>query len=409
MTNPLIRPEATGPVSRRNFLRVAGLSAAALGGTGFLASCASTTTAATSAASSAATSAMTVASSAMTDVSSAATSAMTGGMGTGAMASGTAAMAAPGTYGTVSLQLSWIKNIEFSGEFMADSKGYYTQAGFTKVDLVSGPVDSADALVFAGSVDIGLSTPDATARLVSEQGAPLKIIGSTYQKNPFCILSLEEGKPIRTPADLKGKNIGVQTGTNQSIFAGLLAANGIDPAELTQTAVGFDPSDLTQMKVDGFMSYLTNEPFIVKGDGFTPVTLAFADNGLPLTAETFTVLADTITNKREMLKAFLWAEIKGWNDAVADPEGSAKLAVATYGADKNLVEAEQVLEAKAQIGLVSTAETKKNGLFTISDTLLGNIGKALAGVGIADVDVKTLFDLTLLEEVYAEHPELIVG
>ena len=74
-----------------------------------------------------------------------------------------------------------------------------------QVDLVTGPVDSADALVAAGNVTVGLSAPDATARFISEQGAPLKIIGSTFQKNPFCILSLEEGKPIRTPADLAAR------------------------------------------------------------------------------------------------------------------------------------------------------------------------------------------------------------
>ncbi len=390
MTNPLIRSDDRSPVSRRNFLRVAGLSAAALSGTGFLAACGGSTPATGSS-----TSTSTGASS--SSDSSSSEPSMSG------------SMAPTADYGKISVQLSWIKNIEFSGEFFADSKGYYKDAGFTEVELVSGPVDSADALVFAGSVDIGLSAPDATARLVSEQGAPLKIIGSTYQKNPFCILSLEEGKPIRTPADLKGKNIGIQTGTNQSIFAGLLAANGIDPSELTQTAVGFDPTDLTQMKVDGFMAYLTNEPFIVKADGFTPVTLAFADNGLPLTAETFTVLEDTIAQKRDMLKAFLTAEIMGWNDAVADPEGAAKLAVEIYGKDKNLVLEEQVNEAKAQLELVSTADTKKNGLFTISDTLKADIGKALTAVGIKDVDVNTLFDLTLLDEVYQEHPELIVG
>jgi ABC-type nitrate/sulfonate/bicarbonate transport system substrate-binding protein len=65
---------------------------------------------------------------------------------------------APAAYGGLSLQLSWIKNIAFAGEFFADSKGYDTAAGFTKVDLVTGPVDSADALVAAGTVDVGLSS-----------------------------------------------------------------------------------------------------------------------------------------------------------------------------------------------------------------------------------------------------------
>src|SRR4051794_23937194 len=43
-------------------------------------------------------------------------------------------------YGDISVQLSWIKNSEFAGEFLADSKGYYADAGFSKVDLLPGPV-----------------------------------------------------------------------------------------------------------------------------------------------------------------------------------------------------------------------------------------------------------------------------
>ena len=44
----------------------------------------------------------------------------------------------PARFGEIAVQLSWIKNIEFAGEFMADSKGYYTDAGFSKVDLLAG-------------------------------------------------------------------------------------------------------------------------------------------------------------------------------------------------------------------------------------------------------------------------------
>ncbi len=330
-----------------------------------------------------------------------------GGGGSAGSAPVSSAGAAPaaGAFGEISVQLSWIKNIEFGGEYFADSKGYYFEAGFSKVDLVTGPVDSADALVLAGNVTVGLSAPDATSRFITEQGAPLKIIGSTFQKNPFCILSLEEGKPIRTPADLAGKTIGIQAGTNQSIFSGFLKANNIDPASFTQVVVQYEPAPLTEKKVDGFMAYLTNEPFIVKAGGFTPVTLAFADNGLPLTAETFTVLQETIDGQRDMLKAFLKAEIRGWTDAVADPAGAAKLAVETYGKDLGLDLPGQTEQATAQNELVVSPDTKANGLFTLTPALIGNIVGALGNIGIT-VTAEDLFDLTLLDEVYAESPEL---
>ena len=169
------RQIASRLASRRIFLRLAGLGVAGVG----LAACSSGTTAATS--------------------STSAAASPRPGVDPRPPALLASTAIAPGSNGTISVQLSWIKNIEFGGEFFADSKGYYTDAGFSAVDLVTGPVDSADALVAAGNITVGLSAPDATARFISEQGAPLKIIGSTFQKNPFCILSLEEGKPIRTP------------------------------------------------------------------------------------------------------------------------------------------------------------------------------------------------------------------
>ena len=361
---------STGRSSRRGFLSAAGISAVSLAA---LAACGSE------------------------------------GSGTAApAASGAASSVAPGAYGTLSLQLSWIKNIEFAGEYFAESKGYYAEAGFEKVDLVTGPVDSADTLVSTGTIDVGISAPDATARLITEQGADLVIIGSTFQKNPFCILSLEEGKPIRTVADLAGKTIGIQAGTNQSIFEGFCKANGVDPSTFETTVVQFEPTPLTEKKVDGFMAFLTNEPFLVEADGFTPVTLAFADNGLPLTSETYYVARSALAEDRDKFKAFLTAEIKGWNDAVADPEAGAKLAVETFGKGLGLEYDSQLEQLKAQNELVVSADTRANGLLTLTDELVAQVISAIGAIGIT-ITAEELFDLSLLQEIYAADPDLIKG
>lgn len=319
-------------------------------------------------------------------------------------ASGGASSVAAGAYGDISVQLSWIKNIEFAGEYFADSKGYYTAAGFKNVNLKTGPVDSADALVAAGTVTVGLSAPDAVAKYIVNQGAELKIIGSTFQKNPFCILSLKEGKPISTVADLAGKTIGIQAGTNQSIFDGFLKANNVDASTFKTTVVQYDPKVLEEKKVDGFMAYLTNEPYLVAGDGFTPVTLSFADNGLPLTSEVFTVTAETLSGKRDLLNAFLTAEIKGWN--VADPQAGAELATNTYGKGLGLKLSEQLDQIKAQNELIVTEDTKKNGIFTLTDDFQTKICNAIGDVGVS-IKPADLFDLSLLTEIYQANPDLI--
>lgn len=308
-------------------------------------------------------------------------------------------------FGDLKLQLSWIKNEEFSGEFFADSKGYYTDAGFDSVTMTPGPSTGAAELI-SGAADVALSDAVSIGSVVASEGAPLKIIGTTYQKNPFTVLSLKSGGDIKTAADLKGKKIGVQD-SNTALFKALLAANGIDESEVTIVPVQFDPAPLLSGDVDGFIAYLTNESITVAASGVEVTNLPFADNGLPFVAETVTTTDDMIANHRDELKAFLVAEIKGWTDAVNDPEAGAMLAVDTYGKDLDLNKENSIAGAKIQAEeLVTSDETAENGLFTISDALQKSTIESLSGAGV-DLNAGDLFDMSLLKEVYDENPELV--
>ncbi|WP_314503065.1 ABC transporter substrate-binding protein [uncultured Microbacterium sp.] len=307
--------------------------------------------------------------------------------------------------GDLTVQLSWIKNEEFSGEFFADSNGYYTDAGLASVTLVPGPSTGAAELI-SGSADVALSDAVSIGSVVASEGAPLKIIGTTYQKNPFTVLSLKDGGDIATPDDLIGKKIGVQD-SNTALFKALLAANDIDESELTIVPVQYDPAPLVNGEVDGFIAYLTNEAITVAASGVETTNLPFADNGLPFVAETVTVTDDSIANNRDALKAFLLAEIKGWTDAVNDPAAGAKLAVDDYGKDLDLNLDNSIAGATVQAEqLVVSDETAENGLFTISEDLQKETIKSLAGAGIT-LEAADLFDLSLLAEVYEENPDLI--
>ncbi|MCW2840315.1 MAG: transporter substrate-binding protein [Aeromicrobium sp.] len=312
-------------------------------------------------------------------------------------------------FGELSVQLSWIKNAEFAGEFMADSKGYFKEAGFSSVNLLTGPV-AQEEIVATGKADFGLSNAVSTASAVANSDFPLKIVGTTYQKNPFTILSLADGGNIKTPQDLIGKKIGVQD-PNLSLFKALLAANGIDEDEVEIVPNGFDVAPLEDKQIDGLVAYVTNESLLVKGHGFDTVDLPFADNGLPFVAESVMTTDETIEKSPEKVKAFLEAEIKGWKDACSDIEGGAKLAVDTYGKDIDppLELEKEIEQAQAQCDdLVVNDETAANGLFTISDAAIADNIKSLKTAGI-DIEADDLFDMSLLTELLKEKPELAQG
>ena len=87
-----------------------------------------------------------------------------------------------------------------------------------------------------------MSNAVSTAQVIAEEDAPLRIIGTKFQKNPFTILSLADGGNIATPQDLVGKKIGVQAGGNETLFDALLEVNGIDPASVEKVPVEYDPA-----------------------------------------------------------------------------------------------------------------------------------------------------------------------
>ncbi len=334
--------------------------------------------------------------------------ATTGATATTAAASGSASAVktvAPGTYGTIDYRLAWIKNVEFAGTYIADTKGYYTKEGFSKVNLISGGPTAApiETDVVTKKAFVGLSAPDLVAAAV-KAGAKIKIIGAQYQKNPFAIMSMTK-TAIHTPQDMIGKKIGVQA-ANTSVWNAFLKANSIDPSKITTVPVQFDPLPLTTGTVDGWFSFITNEPNDLKGKGFDVTTFLLADHKYPLVSETYVVLTENITKEADKIKAMFRAEIKGWKDSIANPAAGAALAATKYGKGLGLTTKEQTVESASQNQLIVSPNTTKNGIFTITPALIALNIATLKYAGF-DFTAADLFDTSLIDAVYKEDPSLI--
>jgi ABC-type nitrate/sulfonate/bicarbonate transport system substrate-binding protein len=327
---------------------------------------------------------------------------------TGAPAtSGTAATSAAAAkdLGTLDYRLAWIKNVEFAGTYIADTKGYFKDAGFSKVNLIAGgpTATAAETDVVTKKAFVALSSPDRTAAAI-KAGAKVKIVGTQYQKNPFAVMSMA-AKPIMTPQDMIGKRIGVQA-ANEAVWEAFLKANNIPASKITKIPAGFDPTVLTKGGFDGWFSYITNEPNVLTLAGFKVTTFLLADHNYPLVGESYVVSEDSIAKDRDKIKALFLADIKGWKDSAKDPAAGAALAANTYGKGLGLTTAEQTLESKSQNLLINTDETAKNGIFTMTPDLVTANIKTLAIAGYT-VTAEQLFDLSIIDEVYKENPTLI--
>ena len=316
-----------------------------------------------------------------------------------------AGLAAAGSLGTIGFQLSWVKNAEFAGEYIADTNGYYKAAGFSAVNLLTGgPNVAQDAVVAAGKAFSGISSPDITAPAVA-QGAPLVIVAAQYQKNPFAIMSLAKN-PIKTPQDMIGKKIGIQS-TNNAVWQSFLQANNIKSSQVTEVPVQFDPSPLAAGQVDGWFSFITNEPIELAAKGVQTYAFLLNDFNYPLVSESYMVTKSTLSNaaSRAKLKAFLVAEIQGWHESLKNPALGAQLSVTKYGASLGNDVNEQTQESAAQNKLILTARTATDGILTITPEQIDQNISTLA-LGGTKLTASQLFDTSVIDEVYQEHPDL---
>lgn len=321
-------------------------------------------------------------------------------------------------FGSISVQYSWIQDEQYAGEYYAEDKGYYTEAGFAQVNAISGPDPTAVPELLSGKVQVALTDAASVGAAVAEQDAKLKIIGATFQKNPYAILSLAGGADIRTPAGLKGRRIGVPD-ADAAVFKALLAANGLDEKRdrITVVPVGQGPEPLLRRQVDAYVGSITDDAPALELAGHPVTSLPYADNGVPYVAEAYTVTDDYLHQNKALLEALMTAEIKGWGQTFKYSSATDLKVVQAHfakaAADKDSVEAgygaldprRTAAGLAAEQRLISTPETRANGLLTISPRLQQETVASLAAAGW-QVPAEDLFDSSILDAVYRDHPEL---
>ncbi|WP_343221863.1 ABC transporter substrate-binding protein [Paenibacillus tritici] len=245
--------------------------------------------------------------------------------GNAASAPEPAASAEPGAEPvTVKLQLKWVPQAQFAGYFLAQDKGYYAAEGLKVEILPGGPDIVPEQQVAGGSADIGV---DWVASLLTsqEQEMPLVQIAQIFQKSGLVLVSKKEAG-ITTPADLKGKKVGNWMGGNEFEILALLDKYKLDSGkDLNFTKQGFTMDQFLGGELDAASAMTYNEYQVVLESGIKAEELSVID----MNDEGVAMLEDNLFANKEWLEAnketaakFVRASLKGWADAIADPEAA---------------------------------------------------------------------------------------
>jgi len=315
----------------------------------------------------------------------------------GTAAAGLAAGAMPGFLRSanaatpLTFQASWINDAEFTGYFVAIDQGYYKDEGLDLTYLSGGPDVIPESSLISGKADVTLTTPDTTIKAIVDQGAPFKIIGTQYQKNPIGIVSLASN-PIHTPADLVGKTLAVPPVNVISVEA-MLKLNNINKADVNIVPYAYDPTPLIKGEIDASLDFTTNVPFTIEQAGQKATSFLLYDFGFTIYNDTVAVMEETLANKRPALVAWLKASRKGWSDNLADPAVWPPKFADSWFKGTGRTTANEIFFNTAQKPLI---ENPKGIFFMDEDGIEKNI-KALGEIGIAAK--RDMFDTSLLEEI----------
>ncbi|KWX73671.1 myristoyl transferase [Paenibacillus riograndensis] len=225
---------------------------------------------------------------------------------------------------TVKLQLKWVPQAQFAGYFLAQDKGYYAEEGLKVEILPGGPDIVPEQQVAGGSADIGV---DWVASLLTsqEQEMPLVQIAQIFQKSGLVLVSKKDAG-IAGPAGLKGKKVGNWMGGNEFEILALFDKYKLDSnKDLNFTKQGFTMDQFLGGEIDAASAMTYNEYQVILESGVKAEDL----NVIDMNDEGVAMLEDNLFANKEWLEAnketaakFVRASLKGWKDAIADPEAA---------------------------------------------------------------------------------------
>ncbi|MHA3980973.1 ABC transporter substrate-binding protein [Halovulum sp. GXIMD14794] len=294
------------------------------------------------------------------------------------------------------LQMGWLKSVQYAGSFIAEERGYYADEGLEVALLAGGPNAPVDPVVISGQAQLGVSATDYAARATAN-GADYTILGAKNQRHAFCITSRADN-PVRTPKDLEG---GVRLGLatiNQPVLDAIVRLNDLDASRIEVVTTQGNPAPLASGEVDCFLTLFTTGPIDLKLQGIETHSFLLSDYGYDIFSGIYISTGATLDSQGELVRRIMRAEIRGWQDFVADIEYAVDLTVDKYAVDQGLNRDQQMLQAQAQLDLLVTPETTANGLFWMSDDKIAANLRTMEILGI-EAD-RSLFSRAMLEEIY---------
>ena len=278
--------------------------------------------------------------------------------------------------------------------YVALGKGYFKDEGLNVTIMPSKGTADAIRTVATGGAELGfIDIPSLVAS--GSAGSSVKIVAANYQKPPYCIFTLNPGANVTEPKQMAGLELGSSTASFvPKIWAAFMEMNKVDSKTLK--VVNIDAASRVPMlaagKVQSIDQFLMSEPAIRRAvTNAKPVCLFAGDYGLEIYANSLGVSEDFLAKNPEVVKKFTRAALKGWKDALANPEEAAKIEIQYVKALDPQIVVEEIAILKR---IAITPDVEKNGFGYVSPERMKNT------VDFINKNIEVSGDKLTAEQIY---------
>jgi ABC-type nitrate/sulfonate/bicarbonate transport system substrate-binding protein len=292
---------------------------------------------------------------------------------------------------SVTAMLDWTPNTNHIGLYVAQAKGYYQAANLT-VDIQQPGDVQVEQIVALNKAQFGISYEEQ-ATYARANALPIVSVAAIIQHNTSGFASLDDKKPVKTPADLVGLRYGgFGSAIEKPIINSLIACAGGKPDSFEVIDIGAsEPFPLMERgRIDFVWLFYAWDGLRGQQQGLKVDFLMLKDytdcvpdyyTPLLITNETL------IKDQPDVVKAFVQATARGYADAIRNPAEAADILLkAAPDLDANLVKASAAwLAGQYQADAPRWGEQRAEVWQRFGDYMLKN------GALKAPIDVKAAF------------------
>ncbi len=223
----------------------------------------------------------------------------------------------------ITVVLDYVPNTNHSGIYLAKENGYYEDEGLD-VEIMQPSETAAEGVVSSNNAEFGIASAESLAQFDDENDDLISILALVAHNTSGFISRSDEN--IKRPRDMENKTYcGWGSDVEQAIVKTVVKADGGDPDKVKITTTSSPDIKNENSPCDVMWVFEGWDKIDMDLKGIDTNYMAFTDYDLDWYTPILFTSRKLVKDNPKLVQSFVNATIKGYEDAIKDPETAAKV------------------------------------------------------------------------------------